>query len=178
MAPWPSQKPSSSSHDPAHQASTLGVLADTSSSDHDLHPQTPNRKAAHSRSMSNPFPSLFKKKKAGSATESTTHQNNKDHAVSMAPRQDGDTQKRGTPMNGREFATGTCMTCGATVRWPKELNVFKCTICVTINDLCPLKNLRIQSGGGAAPANRNTSKGTSTTSHRPSHGPFILRLFQ
>ncbi|CAH0059561.1 unnamed protein product [Clonostachys solani] len=165
MAPWPSQKPSSSRHDLAHQVSARGVLADTSSSDHDLHPPTPNRKPAHSRSMSNPFPSLFKKKKAGSATEPTTHQDNKDHAVSMAPRQDGDTQKRGTPMNGREFATGTCMTCGATVRWPKELNVFKCTICVTINDLSPLKNLRVQSGSSAAPANRNTSKGTS--SHRP-----------
>ncbi|VUC22084.1 unnamed protein product [Clonostachys rosea] len=155
MAPWTSQNPSSSN---------LGVLADTSSSDHDLHPPRPK---SHSRSMSNPFPSLFKKKKTGSATDSTTHQDNKDHAPSMAPRPDGDTQKRGTPMNGREFATGTCMTCGATVRWPKELNVFKCTICVTINDLSPLKNLRIQSGSGAAPANRSTSKGTSTPSHRP-----------
>ncbi len=37
----------------------------------------------------------------------------------------------------KDFATGSCMTCGSLVRWPRELRVFKCTICLTINDLGP-----------------------------------------
>lgn len=35
----------------------------------------------------------------------------------------------------KDFATGNCMTCGSLMRWPKDLKVFKCTICATINDL-------------------------------------------
>lgn len=37
-----------------------------------------------------------------------------------------------------EPVTGKCMTCDATVRWPQGLKVFRCTTCLTINDLEPL----------------------------------------
>jgi E3 ubiquitin-protein ligase HECTD2 len=30
------------------------------------------------------------------------------------------------------------MTCDSTVRWPKELKVFRCTVCLMINDLKPI----------------------------------------
>lgn len=39
------------------------------------------------------------------------------------------------PVSSKDFVTGTCMTCGSLMRWPKELGVFRCTICATINDL-------------------------------------------
>jgi hypothetical protein len=34
--------------------------------------------------------------------------------------------------------TGRCMTCASMVRWPKDLSVFRCTVCLTINDLAPI----------------------------------------
>lgn len=43
--------------------------------------------------------------------------------------------KRAGPGGSKDFATGNCMTCSSLMRWPKELKVFKCTICTTINDL-------------------------------------------
>ncbi|KAH0544830.1 hypothetical protein FGG08_001059 [Glutinoglossum americanum] len=36
-----------------------------------------------------------------------------------------------------DLVAGNCMTCDSLVRWPRELNVFRCTICLTINDLKP-----------------------------------------
>lgn len=37
----------------------------------------------------------------------------------------------------RDLRTGKCMTCDSMVRWPKALAVFRCSVCVTINDLTP-----------------------------------------
>lgn len=36
-----------------------------------------------------------------------------------------------------EPMTGKCMVCDSLVRWPRELRVFRCTICLTVNDLEP-----------------------------------------
>lgn len=38
----------------------------------------------------------------------------------------------------RDLMTGKCMTCDSMVRWPKGLAVFRCSVCVTINDLTPV----------------------------------------
>lgn len=38
----------------------------------------------------------------------------------------------------KDLMTGKCMTCDSMVRWPKELKVFRCTVCLTINDLKPV----------------------------------------
>lgn len=38
----------------------------------------------------------------------------------------------------KDLMTGKCMTCDSMVRWPKELKVFRCTVCLTINDLQPV----------------------------------------
>jgi E3 ubiquitin-protein ligase HECTD2 len=46
--------------------------------------------------------------------------------------------RNGSSIGSRDFATGRCMTCGSLVRWPRELQMFRCTICMTINDLQPL----------------------------------------
>ena len=35
--------------------------------------------------------------------------------------------------------TGKCVTCDSTVRWPQDLKVFRCTTCLTINDLEPFE---------------------------------------
>ncbi|EED16780.1 ubiquitin-protein ligase (Hul4), putative [Talaromyces stipitatus ATCC 10500] len=36
-----------------------------------------------------------------------------------------------------DMATGKCMTCNSTCRWPRHVQVFRCTICLTVNDLEP-----------------------------------------
>ena len=37
-----------------------------------------------------------------------------------------------------EFASGSCATCDTHVRWPRNLDTFRCTVCVMINDLKPI----------------------------------------
>lgn len=37
--------------------------------------------------------------------------------------------------------TGRCFCCDATVRWPTNLSVFRCTTCTTINDLKPVERV-------------------------------------
>ncbi|KAK1986681.1 HECT-domain-containing protein [Colletotrichum cereale] len=109
------------------------LQADSSSSESDFHPRRP-RRPTHSRSMSHPFPSLFssKKKRLGAAHDTDSD----DDAPVMTKPPGNSTHKRGGTNGGsRDFATGNCMTCGSLVRWPRELKVFKCTVCVTINDI-------------------------------------------
>ncbi|KAF3180476.1 putative E3 ubiquitin-protein ligase [Orbilia oligospora] len=38
-----------------------------------------------------------------------------------------------------EMKVGPCMTCASTVRWPTHLTVFRCTVCLGINDLVPFQ---------------------------------------
>ncbi|KAK8024746.1 ubiquitin protein ligase [Apiospora arundinis] len=61
-----------------------------------------------------------------------------------------------------DFRTGNCMTCGGLVRWPKELDVFRCTICLTINDLKPLEH---SNGDAAKPAIAPTIPSLEHTRH-------------
>lgn len=45
-----------------------------------------------------------------------------------------------------DLTTGHCMTCDSLVRWPKGLKVFRCTICLMINDLKPMVKPCFESG--------------------------------
>ena len=110
---------------------------ESSSTDYDAPSTHRFRPAFHARSMSNPFPALFSgRKRKNKRSDSTAgsrfpylDSSDSDDAVDMAsPR----------AAAAKDFVTGSCMTCGSTVRWPKVLDVFKCTICVTVNDLVPL----------------------------------------
>ena len=37
----------------------------------------------------------------------------------------------------KDLAKGSCATCDTQVRWPKDLDTFRCTICLMINDRNP-----------------------------------------
>ncbi|PTD05032.1 hypothetical protein HYE67_004440 [Fusarium culmorum] len=121
---------------------------DSSSDESDLHPSRPSsrpQRPPHTRSMSQPFPSLFssKKKRQNSVGAPPPDLGFADDDVVM-PRQAPKTHAQTPSHNGngpagnKDFATGNCMTCGSLVRWPRDLKVFKCTICTTVNDLEPL----------------------------------------
>lgn len=116
----------------------------SSSEDEDPKPTKPLR-PRHGRSLSHPFPSLFanKKKKPARTSSEDSGSDSTDDLAQMTnskskAQQPHHTQRNGRSSESRDFATGHCMTCGSLVRWPRELHVFRCTICLTVNDLQPL----------------------------------------
>ncbi|KAK1761311.1 putative E3 ubiquitin-protein ligase [Echria macrotheca] len=109
----------------------------SSDSDEGLHPHRP-RRPQHNRSMSHPFPSLFSSKKKKSGHMGGPAKPDSDSDDEYAPRHakpPSRGHKHVPSSGGRDYSTGKCMTCGSLVRWPRELRVFKCTICLTINNL-------------------------------------------
>ncbi len=100
-----------------------------------------NRTPSHGRSMSHPFPSLFlgKKKRHDDTPTTGGFESTDDDNTSPGPARNiaqNPTSKQKVP--DKDLMTGKCMTCDSMVRWPKELKVFRCTICLTINDLKPI----------------------------------------
>ncbi|KAI8963410.1 HECT-domain-containing protein [Daldinia sp. FL1419] len=173
------RRPRDNSRRPEFEPSRpVPVQIDSSSDDDDIPVKKPNRPSQHSRSMSHPFPSLFSSKKRKNARpddESGSGDLTVDigpkpiHQQNMAPRM--------IPRGPADFATGNCMTCASLVRWPKELHIFRCTICLTINDLKPYDSgagpTTTQPGiGGASPPNE-TEFGPP---RRPSQCPNSISL--
>ncbi|KAK4162287.1 putative E3 ubiquitin-protein ligase [Cladorrhinum sp. PSN259] len=115
---------------------------DSSSDDEGLHPSRPR----HTRSMSHPFPSLFSSKKKKSEIMARADDDSGSDSGGLsgplpnirgkAPPIRG--HRNGSSAGSRDYIAGNCMTCASLVRWPRELLVFKCTICLTINDLQPI----------------------------------------
>lgn len=106
--------------------------------------------------MSHPFPSLFssknKRKVAPKNPSPDDFDSDSDSDAEMLGLGPGSKQKRpaqptgppkvnGRPTSDKDFASGNCMTCGAMSRWPKGLKVFKCTLCMTINDLVDMNSV-------------------------------------
>ncbi|SPQ27664.1 b2d7493a-2635-4622-a26f-d68b6d805ed6 [Thermothielavioides terrestris] len=122
------------------------IQVDSSSSDEGLHPRSRPR-PRHTRSVSHPFPSLFSSKKKRSSPrvaaddESTSESAGERPSLGAKPSSPMRGHRNGSSAGSRDFATGRCMTCGSLLRWPRDLLVFKCTICVTINDLQPVDRL-------------------------------------
>ena len=93
--------------------------------------------------MSHPFPSLFSKKdKDGKRQQNAGGFESTDDEAIISPSLAHHTAHNPTAKHAKapesDLTTGPCMTCDSTVRWPKDLNVFRCTVCLTINDLKPL----------------------------------------
>jgi E3 ubiquitin-protein ligase HECTD2 len=108
---------------------------------------SPKQATRHGRSLSHPFPSIFKAgKKVGRKghAHDTFELDSTDDENATAPTGaftsasanfDQDKARQGGPE--KDLVTGKCMTCDSLARWSKERNVFRCTICLTINDLKP-----------------------------------------
>lgn len=112
------------------------------------------RPSSHGRSKSHPFPSLFssKRKMAPKNPSPDDFDSDSDSDAEMLGLGPGSKQRRpaqpagpskvsGRPTTDKDFASGNCMTCGAMSRWPKGLKVFKCTLCMTINDLVDINSV-------------------------------------
>lgn len=151
-------------------------LVDSSSEEDDdflgTKPKPPSkpssRHPSHSRSMSHPFPSLFssKKKKNIGLDESTDDDYTppRPGMTSSGPSMASTSSRK--PQRGPiDFRNGNCMTCGGLVRWPKELDIFRCTICLTINDLKPLEFNNNSNGDAAKPTIAPTTPSLEHTKH-------------
>lgn len=146
---------STSSSNATHSNTSAAVNSDRNvplSFNHDvpvlLPLDTPARKPptrrTHSRSLSHPFPSLFSsssKKSDKKVSKRDFLGSSDDDDVTYAPDPRSSSPRRpshhATP--AEDFLTGKCMTCDSTVRWPRGLKVFRCTVCLTINDLEPCR---------------------------------------
>ena len=111
--------------------------ADPSSSDSDAATKLPQR-PRHGRSLSHPFPSLFSSRKKkqenpGDADEDSTEECSQ--ATGLHKASPHAANRRHASNNSRDFTTGNCMACGSLVRWPRGLTVFRCTVCLTVNDV-------------------------------------------
>ncbi|KAM7208684.1 putative E3 ubiquitin-protein ligase [Naviculisporaceae sp. PSN 640] len=140
---------------------------DSSSSDEDIHPSSRPQRPRHTRSMSHPFPSLFSIKKKKSNTmpkRSSDSDSDEPPPVASSSRPQTRGHKPGTSAGSKDFSTGNCMTCGSLVRWPRDLHVFKCTICMAINDLRPQpRHHKADNGQKPGSATEERSKSCSNT---------------
>ncbi|CAG8971230.1 hypothetical protein HYALB_00001394 [Hymenoscyphus albidus] len=129
----------------------------------------PTRTASnHGRSMSHPFPSFFPGKKkrhddgvGGNGLDSTD--DDLSGSSPMRPQKLERNAKQKVPE--KDLTTGKCMTCDSMVRWPKNLGVFRCTVCLTINDLKPILLEARRGDGHRAPV--AVRPGTSPGSAQP-----------
>lgn len=147
MAPWPnrllssspSNSPSTSSPSPSSAPRRPSRLTEADILENALGiPTLPPSKHPHARSLSHPFPALFagRKKLGGEAPVDDALPPAAQSRSAAAP---STTPKPSTRVLDRDLVTGKCMTCDSMVRWPKELLVFRCTVCSTINDLQPVR---------------------------------------
>ena len=105
----------------------------------------------HSRSHSHPFPSLF------SVNKRSVEEREAGADVALLERPDGSNSLNGLspelsakdPLSrlvqgtriqngGIDFVTGHCATCDSLVRWPKHVGIFRCTVCLMVNDFHPM----------------------------------------
>jgi E3 ubiquitin-protein ligase HECTD2 len=100
------------------------------------------KRISHGRSISNPFPSIFNTgQQSGSGAQANSQRDENTSATKMRSKS-GKSSEKDVRTRGKEFATGNCMTCASLVRWPHGVDVFKCTICATVNDLVPMEQSR------------------------------------
>lgn len=111
--------------------------------------------AKHGRSFSHPFPSFFgggtRRAEKRNPLKNTINVDSTDEDDSTGdgrPQQSSNTPSRKPSINaGGEPMIGRCMACDSTVRWPRDLKVFRCTICLTVNDLEPYLDTNQQRPG-------------------------------
>lgn len=123
----------------------FALQIDTSSSDSEsAAPSKQSRpsRPSHGRSLSHPFPSLFgtwKKKHDHPPGPGEADSDSSGDEMGM-PRPEGSSSRSRDDRrpSATEYMSGSCMTCGTLLRWPKHLSMFKCTVCVTINDVRPV----------------------------------------
>jgi E3 ubiquitin-protein ligase HECTD2 len=160
---------------------SLQQTSGDSSSSEDNITSKPKPLSKHSRSMSHPFPSLFSSKRkknveADNEFGQDDHIDNRDDSHKPYSSTSQAATSSRIPPATPDFATGNCMTCANLVRWPKELQVFRCTKCLTINDLRPFSTtprstIRVVPRDNSPARSSGTSPPGVSANLRPSLNP-------
>lgn len=103
----------------------------------------PSTSPRHGRSHSHPFTSLsgptkkgdgqFQDQKTSPAYNPVLMLTDATSGIASSVSPEDPVSKTGD----EELMSGKCTTCDSTVTWPKHLGVFRCTVCLMINDLQP-----------------------------------------
>ncbi|RMZ76994.1 hypothetical protein DV738_g4609, partial [Chaetothyriales sp. CBS 135597] len=120
----------------------------------------------HTRSLSHPFPSFFSSKKPDKKQAQRHVPRTEDVHSDLAQVLPAGVKVPSTPTASttmgkaaparadKQPVTGKCMTCDSTVRWPQGLKVYRCTTCLTINDLEPYVDSRSEAAWTGGPSRR------------------------
>ncbi|KAL8659885.1 MAG: hypothetical protein Q9226_000179 [Calogaya cf. arnoldii] len=112
--------------------------------------QTSSPSSRHGRSLSHPLTSLLGQGKKvddrhrnGGTPVITGGQKNSVHysqtGVSRGDHPEVPLDAPTPKAQDLELISGRCATCDSMIKWPKHLDVFRCTICLMVNDLRPLE---------------------------------------
>lgn len=106
------------------------------SSDSDFSRGKTHGRSAHRRSMSNPISSLPNRTKPRQNSSGSRPLNLVASGFNTGLNMSKDPTRLQSEASGtKDLSTGHCITCASLVRWPADKQVYKCTICLTINDL-------------------------------------------
>lgn len=106
----------------------------------------PRRTRGHSRSLSNPFSGISKRRKSPSKNDFLDSDDDDEVTFPLPEVSTSTSPKKPLPPLPDEMATGKCMTCNTAVKWPGNLKVFRCTQCLAVNDLEPVKEKERETG--------------------------------
>ena len=134
-----------------------------------------NRPVIHSRSLSHPFTSSLsedrrahhrlKGRNGCDGVETTT--DGSWGISSTLPKAQISTSQSGPLQHAeKELVTGKCATCGSLVRWPKDADVFRCTICLMVSDLSPASKATLAADAPEITADLSRGKLTRPASIR------------
>ncbi len=102
-----------------------------------------DRPVIHGRSLSHPFTSCLnedrpanRRVKGRDEFDGLENMGEDPSILPGIPREHILAGQTGSLQHGeKELATGKCATCGLLVRWPKNVDVFRCSVCLMVNDL-------------------------------------------
>ena len=111
---------------------------------------TSSQSSRHGRSLSHPLTLLLGHGRKGDDRyrngSNATHARAQDDSVHYSQPDTNIDDQSDVPNNAStpkaqnlELIAGRCATCDSTIKWPKHLKVFRCTICLMVNDLRPLE---------------------------------------
>lgn len=135
-----------------HALHGVPVIGSTSTS-------SPSR-PSHGRSHSHPFPSIFGSGKKAEKVSEIDYNDDALETLTESPFvSNGLTSKDHIAANGtslqngeKDLVTGKCITCDSLVRWPRHLDVFRCTVCLMVNDLKPAAGLSMEGRAAEGPS--------------------------
>lgn len=120
---------------------------------------------SHGRSYSHPFPSIFGGGKKAEKISEIDYNDDILETFTESPfvspglaSKDHLTANGTSLQNGeKEFVTGKCITCNSLVRWPRHLDVFRCTVCLMVNDLKPAAGVSMEGRPAEGPSTTTRS---------------------